>query len=366
VAEASIEDLLEKTIEAGCSDLHVQVGMPPAMRLHGVLMPMDHPPTTAEAAKQYLKHIANEKLIKEILEHGSADFSFQTQKKSRFRVNAFKQRGALAIAFRTISTIIPTFEDLNLPPVVAEIADEERGLVLVTGTTGSGKSTTLAAMIDWINQRKAKRVITIEDPIEYLHSNKKSLIAQRELGLDARSFDEALRHVLRQDPDIILIGELRDLPTIRVSMRAAETGHLVFSTLHTGNASQTVDRIISYYPPEQHDLIRKQLALNLKAVISQRLLRRIDVLGRAPAIEILRITPIVQKMVLEGKTKELHQAIQNAERGMQTFDQCLVEMVKKQMVSQEEAEMNATNLPALRRILAGGYSDSDKTSIISF
>jgi len=366
VSDITIEDLLQETIDQGCSDLHVQVGMPPALRTHGVLKPTGHPVTTAETAKQYIKHIASERLIKEILETGSADFSFESQARARFRVNAFKQRGSLAMAFRSIPAAIPDFAELNLPSVISEIADEERGLVLVTGTTGSGKSTTLAAMIDWINQRKSRRVITIEDPIEYLHTNKQSMIAQRELGQDARSFDEALRHVLRQDPDIILIGELRDLPTIRVSVRAAETGHLVFSTLHTSNASQTIDRIISYYPPDQHELIRKQLSLNLRAVISQRLLQRCDVPGRVPAIEILRNTPIVQKMLVEGKTKELFQAIQNREGGMQSFDQCLVELVKKKTVTQEEAERNATNVSAVRRILAGGYSDSDRTSIISF
>jgi len=366
VSDVPIQTLLEETVAKGCSDLHVQVGMPPAVRLHGQLIATEYPSTSLDLAKQYVREIASEKTRQELIETGSSDFSFETQKKQRFRVNAFKQRGTLAIAFRTISASIPPFEDLNLPPVVAEIADEERGLVLVTGTTGSGKSTTLASMIDYINQRKARRVITVEDPIEYLHTNRKSMIAQRELGADARTFDEALRHVLRQDPDIILIGELRDLPTIRVSIRAAETGHLVFSTLHTSNASQTVDRLVSYYPPDQHDLIRKQMALNLMAVISQRLLRRADGEGRVPAIEVMRTTPIVMKMLAEGKTKEMLQAIQNGERGMQTFDQCLVELVRSGMVTQEEAEPCATNLSGLRRILAGGYSDSDKSSIIAF
>jgi len=365
--DLSIVELLKKMLSQHSSDLHIQVGVPPTIRVHGVLIRLNHPPVTPEQAANHLKAISNKEQRQQFLEVGSVDFAFVIPGTvQRFRVNAFKERGSIALAFRAIGDVPGSFEDLNLPPVMCEITEEERGLVLLTGATGSGKSTTLAAIIDRINETQACRIITVEDPIEYVHTNKKSIIAQRELGPDARTFDEALRHAMRQDPDVILIGELRDLETIRTAIRAAETGHLVFSTLHTINAAQTVDRMISYYPPDQHDLILKQMALNLRAVVSQRLLRRKDGLGRIPAVEVMRNTPIFQKMMIQDQTKELQQVIQNGEAGMQSYDQSLVKLVQADMVSQEEAERYAESVSRIRRVLSGGFTEADRTGIISF
>jgi twitching motility protein PilT len=365
--DQSIVDLLKEMLAQQSSDLHIQTGVPPTIRVRGELIRLNHPSVTQEQAAIFMKAITGKEQRQEFLEVGSVDFAFVIPgTKQRFRVNAFKERGSIALAFRAIGNVPGSFEDLNLPKVMYEIAEEERGLVLLTGATGSGKSTTLAAIIDRINATQACRIITVEDPIEYIHSNKMSIVAQRELGPDARTFDEALRHAMRQDPDVILIGELRDLETIRTAIRAAETGHLVFSTLHTINAAQTVDRMISYYPPDQYDLIRKQMALNLRAVVSQRLLRRKDGSGRIPAVEVMRNTPIFQKMMLQDQTKELQQVIQNGEAGMQTYDQSLVKLVQADMVSQEEAERYAESVSRLRRILSGGFTEADRSGIISF
>lgn len=361
-----IQSLLHETVERHASDLHIQVGSPPIIRISGQLTATDHPIVTDADAESFLNVIARSDTLAEMEKSGSADFSFSSNKHDRFRVNVFRQRGALAMVFRSISAQPPPLDSLNLPPVIKDICETERGLVLCTGATGQGKSTTLASMVDYINATRSDRIITIEDPIEYIHHNQKSLVSQRELGSDARSFAEALRHVLRQDPDIILLGELRDLETIRTAIQAAETGHLVFATLHTMDTVQSVDRMISYYPPEEHELIRQQLALNLMAVISQRLIKSEKLNARVPAVEVLRQSPIVQKLLMANKIKELHQAVQNGEQGMQTFDQSLANLVKEGKLSKEEALGAATNVNTLKRIISGGFSDGDRASLINF
>jgi len=361
-----LEALLRELVEKKGSDLHLKVGSPPTMRIHGRLVPMTDqklaPPDTVEAAEKILPAHFRDRFTTV----GSLDFSYSISGLARFRVNVFHQRGAVSIAMRTVQFNIPTFEDLCLPPVVKEIAENDRGLVLVTGVTGSGKSTTLAAMLEHINQTRDRHVVTIEDPIEYLYQDKKCIINQQELGIDTPSFEDALRHVLRQDPDVILIGEMRDKETILSAVKAAETGHLVFSTLHTANAAQTVDRILKYFPADEQDLIQMQLSLNLKGVISQRLLQRKDGKGRVPAIEVLVGTPIVTKLILQGKTVELGQAMQNREQGMQTFLQSLVELINSDVVTLEEAMRNTEHPLALQRNITGGYSDGDKAGLIGF
>jgi twitching motility protein PilT len=361
-----IVPLLEQLIEKQGSDLHLQPDDPPVVRVFGDLMPLTNQALTPEETESIFSTISFDACRKELEEDYSADFSYALPGKARFRVNAFRQRGHLALVFRHIPVNIPSFEELNLPPVVEDIAKEERGLVLVVGVTGSGKSTTLAAMLDYINQRHGRRIITIEDPIEYIHRSKKSIISQRELGQDARSFASALRSVLRQDPDVILVGELRDLETIRTAIRASETGHLVFSTLHTSDAVQTLDRMIGYFPAEERDLARQQMALNLKAVIAQRLIVRTDGNGRVPALEILRNNSLAQKMLMTNKLKELYQVIKNQQDGMRTFDQSLLELVKTELITEEESMRYALNPAALKRMISGGYSDSDRGGIIGF
>ena len=275
----------------------------------------------------------------------------------------FYQQHKLTLAIRLVPVKIPKFEDLNLPSVIEEIAHTPRGLVLVTGTTGSGKSTTLAAMVDHINEHRGHRIITIEDPIEFVHTSKKSLIAQREIGSDAKSFLSALRVALRQDPDVILVGELRDSETMRTALQAADTGHAVFSTMHTTNASQTLQRIIALFPPDERDLLTMQLAANLEAVISQRLAKTVNGKDRIPVVEVMRSTPVTRKLIREGTPKALPQAIANGDAGMQLFDQHLARLWKAEIISGTEALRNATNPEAVALIMKG-LSTNDLSSAV--
>jgi twitching motility protein PilT len=299
---------------------------------------------------------------------GAVDFAFDSEQGVRFRVNAFQERGKFAVACRPIPEIINGFSELNLPPVMEQIADEERGLILVTGTTGSGKSTTLAAMIDWINQRKSKHIVTIEDPIEFLHRDKLSVMAQREVGRDTPSFHEALRYVLRQDPDVILIGEMRDEETVRTALTAAQTGHLVLSTLHTLDAPETVNRIIDFFEPHMQNQVRSMLAGTLRAIISQRLVPTSDAGGRVPACEVLRNSARVQAMLLNpDEIINLHDAI--AEGGyykMQTFDQALMHFVQIGMVSLEDALPLASRPHDFRLLLESGGERSGSLAHVEY
>jgi len=345
--------LLAATLEHGASDLHLQVGSPPVLRINGIPRLLEGEPLSKEDMESLVRDVLARAGRQDLPTTGSLDFSVEFSQEACFRVNLFYQRGTPALALRAISLRIPTFEELNLPPVIADIAAAERGLVLVTGTTGSGKSTTLAAIIDHINSTRPVRVITIEDPIEYIHTNKKGLVAQREVGRDTPSFDESLRRVLRQDPDIILVGELRDLEGMRVAIRAADTGHLVLSTVHTTNATQTIERIIALFPQVEHELLLTQLAANLEAVISQRLARTADGSGRIPALEIMRGTPVVQKLILEGRISSLPQALTSRDLQMCTFDQYLCDLYNAKRITGTEALRLASNTEALSLMLRG-------------
>lgn len=341
-------------VEQNASDIHIQAGLVPSLRLGGVLRAVNQPPLTDEDVRQFVTSIAPARMrdnLDERLTHG-LDFSYAAPQLSRFRCSAYRHLGQAGIAMRVIKGKIPSIEELHLPPVLTEITLAQRGLTLVTGTTGSGKSTTLASMIELLNQTQPCKVITIEDPVEYLYQAKHALIAQLEVGSDTPSFDEALRRALRQDPDVILIGELRDMDTLRIALRAADTGHQVLSTVHSASAPQTIERIIAMFPPSEHKLLLTQLAGNLHAIISQRLVICADG-SRRPAVEILRGGPVPTKYILEGRALELGDYMKNAGNGMQTFDQDLLNLHKQHLINGPEAMRHATNPEALSMALRG-------------
>lgn len=341
-----ISELLVFALENKASDLHLSAGEPPMLRIHGEMIKIEMPPLTRDEVHRMIYDILNDQQRKVFEEDLELDFSFNLGDMGRFRVNVFRQLRGEAAVFRAIPTRIPTFEELNLPPVLKEIARLEKGLVLVTGPTGSGKSTTLAAMIDLINTEEKGHIITIEDPIEFIHEDKKSIIDQREVGSDTSTFSSALRVALRQDPDVILVGEMRDFETIETALTAAETGHLVMSTLHTLNATETITRIISVFPPYHQKQVRLQLAAVLKGVISQRLVPRADGMGRVPAVEILVSTARVRECIIEkDKTNELLDAITKGVTtyGMQSFDQSLMFLLRDGLITYEEALKHCTN-----------------------
>ncbi|MDI6785019.1 MAG: PilT/PilU family type 4a pilus ATPase, partial [bacterium] len=357
-------ELLVEMGEKKASDLHLQEGSPPTYRVDGKLVPLNLPPLTGEEVQQIFEAIAPGRLVEKFKNESAVDFAYSIPPFYRYRINTFHQKGSTVIAIRCLRGDILTFEQLNLPPVIKELSEKRRGLILMTGPTGSGKSTTLAAMVEYINQNYARRIITIEDPIEFLYTSKQSVISQVEIGKDSPSFFDALKYAPRQDPNVILIGEMRDKETIYSAIHAAETGHLILSTLHTPDATQTIDRIMSFFPPEQHERLRLMLALNLNAVISQRLIPLADGSGSIAAIEVLVNTPIVTKLFRDGKLKELYQAMQNKEAGMQTFTQVLVELYLAKKVTFEEGEANSDDPGTFRRMAKGGWATGDKTSII--
>jgi twitching motility protein PilT len=357
--------LLEAVIGLGGSDLHLQAGSPPMVRLGGDLKALDAPALADAQIREIMQQISPGDAQIRLEKDRSADFAFELTGAARFRINAFYERQRLALAFRRIPLTIPAFGDLNLPNVIEEIAMAPRGLVLVTGTTGSGKSTTLAAMIDFVNSKRHDRIITIEDPIEFVHTNKKSLVAQRELGQDTPTFYDSLRVALRQDPDLILVGELRDAVTMRTALQAADTGHIVYSTMHTTNAPQTVQRMIALFPPDERDLLRMQLAANLEAVISQRLAKTRNGKDRLPVVEVMRNTPVVRKIIAEQETTLLSKAIANQDSGMQLFDQHLAKLYKAELISGTEALRLATNPEALAMMMRGLSTKDLQTSMVS-
>ena len=345
--------LLEAVLEHHSGDLHLQAGEPPTLRVAGLLKRLDAEPLTDDQIRDYMRNMAYEDAQIVLEEQRSADFSFEMPGRARFRVNAFYERGRLSMALRVIPISIPPFDELNLPHTIQEIAQSPRGLILVTGTTGSGKSTTLAAMMDYINEHRANRIITVEDPIEFVHTSKKSLFAQREIGSDSPSFLAALRVALRQDPDVILVGELRDAETMRTAIQAADTGHAVYSTIHTTNASQTVQRMVALFPPDERDLLLQQLAGNLEAVISQRLAKTVDGKDRIPVVEIMRSTPVIRKLLREDEITGISKAIASQEQGMQLFDQHLANLWRAEIISGTEALRLATNPEAMNMIMRG-------------
>jgi twitching motility protein PilT len=352
-----IDSALRTLVERGGSDLHVKVGVPPTVRLHGELAHLEgYEPLTAEDTEKAFHEIAETRSLTEFEEAGEADFSYALPDVSRFRVNVFRQRGTTSIVCRAIPFEIRSVDDLGLPPVVTKLAEEQRGIILVTGTTGSGKSTTLAAMIDHINRNRAHHIITLEDPIEYLHPDKRSIVNQREVGSDTESFGRAMRRVLRQDPDVILVGEMRDEETVRTALSAAETGHLVLSTVHTLDATETINRIIDFFPPRLQHQARVMLASTLKGAIAQRLIPDISGEGRVPASEILVVTGRVQDLILNPEeTGKITEVIAEGEYyGMRTFDQALLSYVMEGKVSEEVALDAASSPHAFKLMLAAG------------
>jgi twitching motility protein PilT len=337
---ASLFDLLRLMIEKGASDLHITTGSPPRLRIAGRLVPVEgNPSLTPEDTKELCYSILTESQKHKFEENNELDLSFGVKGLSRFRANMFLQRGAVAGAFRAIPFNIKTFQELGLPDVVEELIKKPHGLILVTGPTGSGKSTTLATMIDRINSERDSHIVTVEDPIEFLHSHKKCLINQREVNSDTFSFNNALKYILRQDPDVVLIGEMRDLETIEAAIRISETGHLTLATLHTNSAVQTINRIIDVFPPHQQEQIRVQLSFVLEGIISQRLMTRQDGQGRVLALEILVPTPAIRNLIREDKLHQIYSMMQTGQTrsGMQTMNQSLHELYTKGLISQDDA-----------------------------
>ncbi len=359
--EVDIIEILKSMVSREASDAHFKVGRTPIFRIKKDLLSSSFSVMTNKDIEKIAYFMMRERHRKEFEKKNEVDFSYQLPDVGRFRVNVFRQRGDVGIVMRVVKTKIPDFSDLMLPPVFQNIATFNHGIVLVTGASSQGKSTTLASMINYINSVKKVHIMTIEDPIEYIHEDKQSLINQREIGLDTESFDQALRYVIRQDPDIILIGEMRDAETFKIALAAAETGHLVFSTLHASNTAQVVNRILDFFPPAQHNMIRMQLSFNLRAITCQRLMPKADGTGVVPAVEVMIINPTVQKILRENKIERLSQTLQSfAEEGMLSFNQSLVNLVKAKMISLETGLAHTSNPEALKMNLKGIYLDEDR------
>ena len=356
--ELMIEDLMEQLIEMGGSDLHLSAGLPPYFRLSGHLTPIGDEPLTSEQCQRLIFSMLNNTQRKNLEQNWELDCSYGVKGLARFRVNVYKDRGTYAACLRALSSKIPSFEKLGLPDIVREMAEKPRGLILVTGPTGSGKTTTLAAMIDLINRTRAEHILTIEDPIEFVYEPIKSLIHQRQLGEDTKSFSNALRAALREDPDIILVGEMRDLETISLAISAAETGHLVFATLHTSSASQTVDRMVDVFPSERQQQVRIQLSNSLVAVFSQTLVSKKNPkpneFGRIMAQEIMIVTPAIANLIREGKTAQIYSAIQTGGKlGMQTLERVLADQYKAGLIAFESAMSRTSRPDELQRLISG-------------
>jgi twitching motility protein PilT len=357
----ALADFLRVLIKVNGSDLHLQEGSIPMIRVDGRPRFLDCAPPDGTAMTEYVRTIVSDPEKKQTLDQrGAVDVSFATPDLgARFRVNVFYSRTKYAIVMRRIVTKIPGFEELNLPPQVESMAEQQRGIVVVSGTTGSGKTTTLAAIMGKINRTRSERIITIEDPVEYHHDNIKSLVSQVEIGTDSESYDYALKEVVRQDPDVILIGEIRDPFSLGIALKAADTGHLVFTTIHATNAPTTVDRMVSLFDPVQKEIQKQQLAANLVAVICQRLAKRREGKGRVPVLEIMMATPLVRKYIADGEYEKLKTTVGNKEAGAQSFDQHLTELFQKQIIDVNEAKRLASNLDALNLALRGiGNSDT--------
>ena len=347
---ANIKELMSTQLDKGASDLLLKLGTPPTVRVNGDLVTLDAPPLTADAIENGISEILNEVQQAEFKKHKEIDISYQHPKGSRFRVNIFRQKGAPGMVLRSIPAQIPVLDELGFPPGLKNITLRPRGLIVVTGPSGCGKSTTQAAFINHRNENDKCHIVTVEDPIEFIHTNKMALVTQREVGRDTHSFANALKFVLRQDPDVILVGEMRDLETISLAITAAETGHIVVTTLHTSDAVSTVDRIIDVFPPHQQSQIRMQLSLNLLCVVSQNLLKRADGKGRVAAYEILIATPSVRNLIREAKTHQISSILQTSQQqGMISFDAHLAKLVKIRTVTKEEALPKALHADAFMK-----------------
>jgi twitching motility protein PilT len=353
---ANMHQLLKAMIEKGASDLHITTGTSPQLRIDGKLHPLRMPPLSPPETKQLCYSVLTDAQKHRFEENNELDLSFSVQKLSRFRGNVFIQRGNVSGAFRAIPYTIPNVDDLGLPKIVSEIGEKPRGLVLVTGPTGSGKSTTLAAIINKINQERNEHIVTVEDPIEYLHPHKGCIVNQREVGADTESFKMALKYILRQDPDVVMIGEMRDLETIEAALTVAETGHLAFGTLHTNSAVQTINRIVDVFPPYQQAQIRAQLSFVLEAVLCQSLLPRANGPGRAMALEVMIPNPAIRNLIREDKIHQIYSSMQVGQEkfGMQTMNQSLAALYQRRMVSLEDAMGRSPDVDELRNIIAQG------------
>ncbi|MEM6713456.1 MAG: type IV pilus twitching motility protein PilT [Cyanobacteria bacterium P01_D01_bin.6] len=357
--ELMIEDLMEEVIERGGSDLHLSAGLPPYIRISGKLTPTEHEPMSPEACQRLIFSMLNNSQRKNLEQTWELDCSYGVKGLARFRVNVYKDRGTYAACLRALSSKIPSMDLLGLPPIVRELSEKPRGLILVTGPTGSGKSTTLASMINEINMTRPEHILTVEDPIEFVYEPVKSLIHQRQIGEDTKSFANALKAALREDPDVILVGEMRDLETISLAISAAETGHLVFGTLHTSSASQTVDRMVDVFPPEQQTQVRVQLSNSLVAVLSQCLVSKANPkpgeFGRVMAQEIMVVTPAISNLIREGKTAQIYGSIQTGGRlAMQTLEKVLADLYKAGTISFDAAMSKTSRPDELQRLLEGG------------
>jgi len=351
---ANLHQLLKAMVEKGASDLHITTGSAPQLRIDGRLVPLKTTALSPVETKQLCYSILTDAQKHKFEEESELDLSFGVKGLSRFRANVFMQRGAVAGAFRTIPFKILTFQELGLPPIVAEMAKKPRGLILVTGPTGSGKSTTLASIIDKINTERHEHIVTIEDPIEYLHPHKNCIVNQREIGSDTQSFKKALRHILRQDPDVVLIGEMRDLETIEAALVISETGHLAFATLHTNSAVQTINRILDVFPSYQQPQVRAQLSFVLEGVLTQNLVARASGSGRVLALEVMVPNPAIRNLIREDKVHQIYSQMQmgQAKHGMQTFNQSLASLVQRRLVTLEDALGRSSEPEELRNILA--------------
>jgi twitching motility protein PilT len=352
--DVHLDELLEIMVANNASDLHLAVGLPPMMRIDGELKPTRYEPLTPPISQRLIYDVLTDDQIQRFETNLELDCSYQMRQIARFRVNVYRDRGNVASALRLIPQKVPTIRELGLPPVVEELARRPRGLLLVTGPTGSGKSTTLASIINQINHERSEHIVTIEDPIEYLHTHHKCIINQRELGQDTLSFSNALRSALREDPDVILVGEMRDLETIQLAITCAETGHLVMATLHTNNAAESVDRMIDVFPTDQQEQIRVQLSNNLVAILSQQLLPRAGQPGRVAAIEVMVATAAIRNLIRENKAHQMHSIIQtSAEQGMQSMDQAIRDLYKQSLITYETAMRRSHNPDELEKLIHG-------------
>ncbi len=353
---ANLHQLLKAMVEKGASDLHITTGSPPQLRIDGKLVPLKTNPLTPVETKQLCYSILTDAQKHRFEEETELDLSFGVKSLSRFRANVFMQRGAVAGAFRTIPFKILSFQELGLPPIVTELAKKPRGLILVTGPTGSGKSTTLASIIDKVNTDRHEHIITIEDPIEYLHPHKNCLVNQREVGADTQSFKKALKYILRQDPDVVLIGEMRDLETIEAALVVSETGHLAFATLHTNSCVQTINRILDVFPPYQQPQVRAQLSFVLEGVLTQNLLPRLGAPGRVLALEVMVPNPAIRNLIREDKVHQVYSQMQIGQTkfGMQTFNQSLAGLVQRRLIAVDEALGRSSDPDELKNMLTSG------------
>ncbi len=363
---SALQKILSYAVKNGASDIHLTVGSPPGVRIDGVIRFINTEALTPDEMLEFTEElIPDEEERHEFLKTGDADKAFSVPGLGRFRVNLLMQRGSVGVVMRHVRGKILSFEELNLPPSMKKIADLPRGLILITGTTGSGKSTSLAAIIDWINRRKRQHIVTLEDPIEFLHVNKKSIITQREVTIDTKDFYVALRAVMREDPDVILIGEMRDAETFQAAISAAETGHLVFSTLHTTNVMLTIDRIMDMFPSNQHDQVRSQLSMQLRASCAQRLIPSKDGKGRVPAIEVMFNNPGIAALIKENNVKQIPNALAGGkEDGMQTFNMSLADLIKRDLISKEDAMIASDNPDELTMNLQGIYLTQGRGGIL--